>query len=103
MFTLVSGTAEAQDPKVQNPKVQDAKTVEGTLMDIDLNARVLILKAGAEEMRISFTDQTELVGSEKDGKPAVVTQGTKLRVQYTERENAKIATKVEIIEAIASH
>jgi hypothetical protein len=95
--TLVSGTAVAQDPKVQDPTVQAAKTVEGILMGLDQSTRVLTLKAGDNEMQFSYTDQTELVAPENDGKPAVLTQGTKMRVHYTERENAKIATKIEII------
>jgi hypothetical protein len=95
--TLVSGTVMAQDPKVQDPKVQDAKIAEGILMDIDQNARILTLKAAENEMQFSYTDQTELVAPANDGKPAVVKQGTKMRVHYTERENAKIATKIEII------
>jgi hypothetical protein len=101
--TSVSGTAMAQDPKVEDPKVEDVKIVEGILMDIDQNARVLTLKAGDNEMQFSYTDQTELVAPENDGKPAVVRQGTKMRVHYTEREKDKIATKIEIIEATAAH
>jgi hypothetical protein len=97
LTALVSGTAVAQDPKVQDPKVQDAKIVEGILMAVDQNAKVLTLKADDKEVQFSFTDQTELVTPEGDGKPAVVRQGTKMRVHYTERENAKIATKIEII------
>src|SRR5262245_42163321 len=100
--TLASGMAVAQDPKIQEPKVQDTKTVEGTLMDVDQNARVLTLKAGDNEMKFSYNDQTELVGPEKDGKPAVVTQGAKMRVHYMEREQTKIATKIEIIAAAAA-
>ena len=100
--TVVSGMAMPQDPKVQDPKVQD-KIVEGTLMDIDQNARVLTLKTGDNEMRFSFTDQTELVApATGDGKPAAVRQGTKMRVHYTENETTKIATKIEIIESSAS-
>jgi hypothetical protein len=95
--TLVSGTAVAQDPKVQDPKVQDAKIVEGILTGIDQNAKILTLKAADNEIQFSYTDQTELIAPENDGKPAVVRQGTKMRVHYTERENAKIATRIEII------
>ena len=94
---LVSGTAVAQDPTVQGPKAKDAKTVEGTLMGIDPNTKVLTLKAGDDEIQFSYTDQTELVAPESDSKPAVVKQGTKVRVHYTERENGKVATKIEII------
>ena len=97
--TLVSGTAFAQDPQTQDPQLQDAKIVEGILMGIDQNTRVLTLKAGDNEMKISYTEQTELVAPETDGKPAVVRQGTKMRVHYMERENAKIATKIEITDA----
>ena len=100
--TLVSGTAMAQEPKVQDPKVQNAKMVEGQLMGIDQNAKVLTLKAGDNELQFSYTEQTELVAPENDGKPAVVRQGTRMRVHYTEGEKAKIATKIEIIEATAA-
>jgi hypothetical protein len=103
MATLVSGTAVAQDPKVQDPKVQGATFVEGMLMAIDQGARVLTLKTGDNEMQFSFTDKTELVAPDNDGKPVEVRQGTKMRVHYTEQEKAKIATKIEIIEAPAAH
>ena len=103
VITLVSGTAVAQDAKGQDPKAQDAKVFEGSLMDIDQNARVLTLKAGDNEMQFSYNDQTELVAPDNGGNPPVVRQGTKMRVHYTESEKTKIATKIEIIEATASH
>ena len=101
--TLLSGTAVAQNQKAPDPKGQDAKIVEGTLMDIDQNAKVITLKAGDNDMKFAFNDQTELVAPENDGKPPVVRQGTKLRVHYTEREQTKIAMKIEIIENTAAH
>jgi len=102
VVTLVSGTAVAQDTKVQDPKVQDAKTAEGTLMDIDQNSKILMLKSGDNEMQFSYNEQTELVTPEVDGKPTVIKQGTKMRVNYTEHENTRMAIKIEIIEATAA-
>jgi hypothetical protein len=106
VLALMSGTAMAQDTKVQDPKVQDAKDAkiaEGTLMDIDQNAKILKLKSGDNEMQFSYNEQTELVAQDAaDGKPPVVKQGTKMRVHYTERENTKMATMIEIIEATAA-
>src|SRR5262245_45993992 len=99
---LVSGTALAQDPKVQDPKGPDAKIVEGMLMGVDQNAKVVTVKAGENEMQFAYNDQTEWVAPEVDGKPAVVSQGAKVRVHYMEREKTKIATKIEIIETTAS-
>ena len=98
---VASGMAVPQDPKVQDPKVQD-KVFEGMLVGIDQNVKVLTLKAGDNEMQFSYTDQTELVAPESDGKPAVVRQGAKMRVHYTESEKDKIATKIELIESSAA-
>ena len=100
--TLMAGLAMAQNPAVQDPKAQEGKIFEGALTGIDQNARVLTLKAGDKEMQFSLTDQTELVVPEKDGKPTQVTQGTKMRVHYTEQEKTNIATKIEIIETAAA-
>ena len=99
--TVVSGMALPQDPKVQDPKGPD-KVVEGMLVGIDQNARVLTLKAGDNEVQFSYNDQTQLVAPENDGKPAVVSQGAKMRVHYTESEKDKIATKIELIESSAA-
>jgi hypothetical protein len=99
--TLMSGMAVAQDPKVQDPKIQDAKVFEGMLTGIDQNAKVLTLKAGDKEMQFTYSDQTELVAPEKDGKPIVVTQGTKMKVHYTESEKTNIAMRIEITETTA--
>jgi len=94
----------AQNPPVQDPKAQEAKVFEGSLMAFDQNAKILTLKGADKEMEFSFTDQTELVSPpSKDGKPPAVTQGTKMRVHYTEHEKTNIATKIEIIESAAAH
>lgn len=109
--TVVSGIAMPQAPGVQDPKSQEPKAqgekvqdkiFEGMLVDIDQNVRVLTLKAGDNEMRFSYTDQTELVAPATDGKPAVVRQGTKMRVHYTESEKNNVATKIEIVESAAA-
>jgi len=77
---------------------QDAKIFEGTLQGVDANAKVLILKAGDKEMQFTYTDQTELVGPQKDGQPVTVRQGSKLKVTYMESDKANIATKIEVTE-----
>jgi hypothetical protein len=107
LATLGSGTSLAQDPKNPDPKdrdakVQDAKMIEGTLMDMNQTAKTLTVKVGDNEIQFSFTDQTELVVPDNGGAAPIVAKGTKMRVHYTEREKAKIATKIEIIEATAA-
>jgi len=104
--TVVSGMAMPQEPKAQDPNAQgqkvEDKVFEGTLVDIDQSVRMLTLKAGDNQMQFSYTDQTELVAPATDGKPAVVRQGTKMRVHYTEGEKSKTATRIEIIESSAA-
>lgn len=104
--TVVSGMAVPQDPKAQDPtaqapKVQD-KVLEGMLVGIDQNTKVLTLKADDKEVQFQFTDRTELVAPTEEGKPAVVKQGAKMRVHYTENAEIKIATKIEVIESSAA-
>jgi hypothetical protein len=98
--TIMTGMTMAQNPPVPAPKAPDgAKVFEGSLLGVDQNAKVLTLKEGDKEMKFSFTDQTELIAPPaKDGKPPAVTQGTKMRIHYTEQETTNIATKIEILE-----
>jgi len=104
--TVLSGMAMPQNPKAEEPKAQDPtvqdKIVEGMLVGIDQSVRILTLKAGDNEMQFSYTDQTELVAPESDGKPPVVRQGAKMRVHYMENEKTKVATKIEIVESSAT-
>ena len=88
MFAVMSGVLVAQD----------AKIFEGTLLGVDPNTRVLTLKEGDMEMQFTYTEQTELVGPQKDGQPIAVRQGSKLKIYYKESDNAKIATKIEVTE-----
>ena len=79
---------------------QDSKVIEGTLLNVDSNTRVITLQtAGDKEMKFSYTDQTELVGPQKDGQPVAVKQGSRMRVYYKESEKSNIATKIEVMEA----
>jgi hypothetical protein len=88
VVTLTAGFAAAQDPK----------SIEGVLMAVDPTARVLTMKAGEKEMQFSYTDQTELVGPQKDGQGVSVRQGSKLKIYYIENEKANVATKIEVTE-----
>ena len=71
---------------------QDVKVFEGTLMGVDPSAKVLVLKAGDTEMQFTYTEQTELVGPQKDGQPIAVRQGSRLKITYRESEKTNIAT-----------
>jgi hypothetical protein len=81
------------------PLVQDnAKVFEGTLLSADATARLITLKAGDQEMQFSYTEQTEVVGPQKDGQPVAVKQGSRLKVYYLEADKGRVATKIEVTE-----
>jgi hypothetical protein len=88
MFAVMSGVMVAQD----------AKIFEGTLMGVDPNTRVLTLKEGDMQMQFTYTDQTELVGPQKDGQPIAVRQGSRLKIYYTASDKVNVATKIEVTE-----
>ena len=88
VFALTNALTAAQADKV----------FQGTLVSADANAKVLTLKEGDKEMQFTYTEETQLVGPEKDGQPVAVKQGSKLRVHYKELDKANVATKVEVVE-----
>jgi len=89
MTVLASGVSLAQDGKV----------FEGTLIGADANTRVLTLKAGDNtEKQFMYDEQTEIAGSQKDGQPVAVKQGSRLKITYKENDKSNIATKIEVLE-----
>ena len=48
---------------------QQESIVEGSLLQLDNNAKLLTLKTADKEMQFSFNDQTQVVAPENDGKP----------------------------------
>ena len=77
---------------------QPESIIEGLLVQLDSNARLLTLKAADKEMQFSFNEQTQVVGPEKDGKPVAVKQGSKLKVHYRVDQNTNMATRIEVTE-----
>jgi hypothetical protein len=77
---------------------QDDKVFQGTLVSADADAKVLTLKEGDKEMKFTYTEETQLVGPQKDGQPVAVRQGSRLKITYKEQDRTNVATKVEVVE-----
>ena len=97
LVTVVSIVAFANAMPIQQQNPQDS-IIEGSLVQLDSNARLLILKAADKEMQFSFNEQTQIVGPEKDGKPVQVKQGSKLKIHYKVDQNTNMATRIEVTE-----
>jgi hypothetical protein len=77
---------------------QADKTFEGQLTKVDANTKTISAKGKAEEMMFRYTDQTQIVGGEKDVQGLATKTGASLRITYQDAgNNNHVATKIEII------
>src|SRR5215471_3821552 len=97
LVTVISIVAFANATPIQQQNPQES-IVEGSLVQLDSNARLLTLKSADKEMQFSFNEQTQIVGPEKDGNPVQVRQGSKLKVHYKVDQNTNMATRIEVTE-----
>ena len=95
--------ALAQDPPPpaaqERPAAQaaSAASVQGELVKVDADAKSLTIKAAdGKDMQFTYNEQTEVAGA-RDGVAGLATKaGSKVTVQFTEKDGAKIATKIEV-------
>jgi hypothetical protein len=79
--------------------IQQENTFEGSLVNLDQNARIIVLKNADKEMQFTFNEQTQVVGPQKkEGEPVQVKQGSKMKVTYKADEKANLATRIEVTE-----
>ena len=97
LVTLVSLVVFANAMPVQQENQQES-IVEGSLLQLDNNAKLLTLKAADREMQFTFNDQTQVVAPENDGKPVTVKQGSKLKIHYKADQQTNVATRIEVRE-----
>jgi hypothetical protein len=87
--------ANARPVQQDNPA---ESVIEGSLVQLDSNARLLTLKAADKEIQFSFNEQTQVVGPQNDGKPVTVRQGSKLKIHYKADPKMNMATRIEVTE-----
>ena len=95
-ITLVSlPLAYAQQDKAP----QAEKMFQGQLTNVDTAAKRISVKgAGDTEMWFQYSDQTQIVGPQKDIQGLASQTGTALRVTYREAGgDNRIATRIEVV------
>jgi hypothetical protein len=97
-LALASYTFAAQTaPPTQAPAQQD-KAFQGTLIKVDPDAKTITAKdADNKEMTFHYTDQTEIVGSERNVQGLAGKSGAKLNITYKVERGGNNATRVEIL------
>ena len=76
---------------------QAAKTFQGQLTKVDAAAKTISVKGQAEEMMFRYTEQTQIVGEEKDIQGLANKTGSPLRITYQDAGENHIAARIEIL------
>jgi hypothetical protein len=77
---------------------QADKTFEGQLTKVDASTKTISAKGKTEEMAFKYTDQTQIVGGEKDVQGLATKTGASLKITYQDAgNNNHVATKIEVI------
>jgi hypothetical protein len=85
--TSVQAQAQAQD-----------KAFQGTLVKVDNDAKTITARdADNKEMMFHYTDQTQIVGSEKTVQGLAGKSGSKLNITYKVERGANSATRIEVL------
>jgi hypothetical protein len=98
--TFTIAPAGAQKPSPEDPHTQTERVPQsliGELVSVDTAARTFAIKTASEgEVKFSYTDKTEIVGTEKFESALAGTPGAEVRVQYDTHGTARVATRIEV-------
>lgn len=98
--TLTIAPAGAQKPSPEDPQKQAEQAtqpVTGELVSVDTSARTFAIRTASEgELKFSYTDKTEIVGTEKFESALAGTPGAEVRVEYDTHGTARVATRIEV-------
>jgi len=78
---------------------QAEKTFQGQLAKVDASAKTISVKGtGDMDMVFAYTEQTQVVGPQKDVQGLASQAGAPVRVTYRDAGANHIATKIEVAE-----
>jgi hypothetical protein len=97
---LAYGQQDKAAPPQDRPAPQAEKTFDGQLTKVDAAAKKISVKGAgnAPEMIFAYTEQTQVVGPQKDVQGLASQTGTQLKVTYRDQGENHVATKIEIAE-----
>lgn len=93
--------AQQPSPEGGQPQQKDKEPppapLVGELVTVDTNARTFAIKTSAEgEVKFSYSEKTEIIGSEKGVSGLAANPGTEVTVHYDSHGTARVATRIEV-------
>src|SRR5215475_15768112 len=95
LVALPLAYAQGQQP----PRPQGPKTFEGQLTSVDAKAQTISVKGSAGDMTFRYTEQTQVVGGEKDVQGLATKSGANVIVTYQDAGENHIAARIEVVQA----
>lgn len=96
-FAQQAPAAPGPAPEQRQDAAKAPATVSGELVNVDSAAKTItVKKADATEMKFAYADDTEVVGADKGLSGLATMSGSEVRVTYTARGAANVATKIEV-------
>jgi hypothetical protein len=99
-LAVTAGPASAQQkpssPATGQQKKEAPTPVTGELLAVDDKSKTIVVKAGETEMKFSYSDQTEIVGTDKGIEGLAGKGGTVVKVTYDEHGTANVALRIEV-------
>jgi|SRR5438552_5279813 len=99
LVALPLAYGQGQEKGPGQAPAQAEKTFEGQLTKVDATAKTISVKGSAGEMLFRYTDQTQVLGPDKDIQGLATKAGTPLKITYREGANdSHVATRIEVTE-----
>jgi hypothetical protein len=83
----------------QQTRPQGQKTFEGQLTNVDAKAQTISVKGSAGDMMFRYTEQTQVVGGEKDVQGLATKSGANVIVTYQDAGDNHVAARIEVVQA----
>ena len=99
LVALPLAYAQGQQGQPGQQARPQAKTFEGQLTNVDAKTQTVSVKGNAGEMMFRYTEQTQVVGGEKDIQGLATKSGANVIVTYQDAGDNHIAARIEVVQA----
>jgi hypothetical protein len=83
----------------QNEKVLTEKTMDGQLLNVDRNAKLISVRGPDQKEAIfNYNDDTQVISPDRTMQGLVGKPGAEVRIRYREDRGVKLAISIELVE-----
>jgi hypothetical protein len=92
-------TANSRLVSAQNEKVVTEKIIDGQLLNVDKNARLISVRGpDQKEAMFNYNDDTQVISPDRTVQGLVGKPGAEVRIRYREDRGVKLAISIELVE-----